>query len=59
MAAASVVSLAELRQTRLHAEARQQLHEHVGRWLNEVDSRVKGNCSTPLMDSLDLLPVRT
>jgi hypothetical protein len=41
MGAASVVSLEEFRQARLHAEARQRLHEHFDRWLAHVESRVK------------------
>jgi hypothetical protein len=41
MGAASVVSLEEVRQARLQAEARQRLHEHFDRWLDQVESCVK------------------
>jgi hypothetical protein len=41
MGAASVVSLEEVRETRLHAEARQWLHEYFDRWLDGVEERVK------------------
>jgi hypothetical protein len=41
MGAAAVVSLEEVRQARLHAEARQRLHEHVDRWLDQVERRMK------------------
>lgn len=46
MGAASVVSLEEFRQVRLHAEARQRLHEHFDRWLDQVEDRVKAQPPT-------------
>ena len=41
MGNASVVSLEEFRQARLHTAARQRLHEQFDRWLDQVESRVK------------------
>jgi hypothetical protein len=41
MGAASVVSREEVRQARLHVEARQRRHAHFERWLAQVESRVK------------------
>ncbi len=35
MAAGAVVSLEEVRQARLHADARQRLHEYFDRWLDQ------------------------
>jgi hypothetical protein len=37
MGAAAVVSLEEVRQARVHAEARHRLHEHFDRWLDQVE----------------------
>jgi hypothetical protein len=46
MGAAAVVSLEEVWQARLHAEARQWLHEHFDRWLDQVERRMKEKPST-------------
>jgi Uncharacterised protein family (UPF0236) len=41
MGAVSVVSLDDVRQARLQAEARQRLHEHFDRWLEQVEGCMK------------------
>ncbi len=50
MGAAAGVSLAEVRPARCHAEARQRLHEHFDRGLDQVDSGMKQK--PPTLDQL-------
>ena len=46
MGAASVVSLEEVRQARLYAQARQRLHEHFDRCLDRGEGCVKEKAPT-------------
>ena len=48
MGTASVLSLEEFRQARCQVEARQRLHKHFDRWLEEVEGRVKEQPPTRL-----------
>jgi len=50
MAHAAVISLEEFKQARLHADARQQLHERFDRWLDALEERMPE--TTPTLDHL-------